>query len=162
MFPHDFLAMLDEEDGCFDEQASFLLAYTLHESPLWWLCSLSADKVHSLEHFCDLIEDTFHHFDPKPLDQKLLQQRKTPYELHTEFWDRFCVLKFQAPKIQMKLQYLMDRFEYCLTKSINPKRKFKLKARSAYYHDGAAQSQTNTVIVTSECPPSPHKIAPRL
>lgn len=73
-FLHGFLSMLHEEDGCSDEQANFLLAYTLRESPHWWLCSLSADSVHSLEHLCDLIEDTFYHFDPDHLDQKMLQQ----------------------------------------------------------------------------------------
>ena len=71
---HDFISMLHEEDGCSDEQADFLLAHTLRESSRRWLLSLSADNVHSLEHFYDLIEDTFHHFDPKNIDQKLLQQ----------------------------------------------------------------------------------------
>jgi len=33
MFLQDFFAMLDKEDGCFDEEASLLLAYTLRESP---------------------------------------------------------------------------------------------------------------------------------
>ena len=32
-FLHDFISMLHEEDGCFDKQASLLLAYTLCESP---------------------------------------------------------------------------------------------------------------------------------
>ena len=74
VFLHDFLAMLDEEDGYYDEHASLLLAYTLCESPHRWLCSLPTDNVHSLEHFCDLNVDTFYHFDPKHLDQKLLEQ----------------------------------------------------------------------------------------
>lgn len=32
VFLHDFLAMLDEEVGCSDEQTSLLLAHTLRES----------------------------------------------------------------------------------------------------------------------------------
>jgi len=86
MFLHDFLAMFHEEDGCSNEQANLLLAYTLRKSPLQWLCSLPADSVHSLEHFCDLIEDTFHHFDPEHLDHKLLQQQKAPHESPNDFW----------------------------------------------------------------------------
>jgi len=35
---------------------------------------LLANNVHSFEHFCDLIEDTFYHFDLDYLNQKLLQQ----------------------------------------------------------------------------------------
>jgi len=54
----------------------------------------------------------------------------------------------------------MDRFEYFLTKSVNPKKKLKLKARSTYFSDGSAQSQTNTIDVTSECPLSPHLTTP--
>lgn len=65
--------MLHEEDGCSDEQPSLLLAYTLRESPHRWLYNLLADNVHSLEHFYDLIEDTFYHFDPEHLEHKLLQ-----------------------------------------------------------------------------------------
>ena len=54
----------------------------------------------------------------------------------------------------------MDRFEYCLTKSVNPKNKFKLKPRSAYFGDGATQSQAGTVAATSDSLPSPHQITP--
>lgn len=54
----------------------------------------------------------------------------------------------------------MDRFEYYITKYFNPKKKFKLKTCSAYFGDGAAQSQTGTVVVTSDCPQSPHQTAP--
>jgi len=82
---HDFLAILDEEDGCSDEQASLLLAYTLRESPHRWLCSLPTDSVHSLENFCNLVEDTFYHFDPEHLDHKLLQQQKAPHESPMDF-----------------------------------------------------------------------------
>lgn len=51
VFYHDFLAILDDEDGFSDKQASMFLAYTFHESPLWWLCSLLANNMNSLEHF---------------------------------------------------------------------------------------------------------------
>jgi len=66
--------------------------------------------MHSLEHSCDLIEDTFHCFDLEHLDQKPLQQWKAPHELPMDFWQSFCDLQFQAPKIQMKFPYLWDRF----------------------------------------------------
>ena len=65
--------MIYEEDELSDEHDRLLLAYTLHESPFHWLLSLPADIVHSFEHFYDLIEDMFYHFDPDHLDRKLLQ-----------------------------------------------------------------------------------------
>jgi len=68
----DFLFMLHEEDGYSDEHASLFLAHTLCESPRWWMLSIPANRVHSLENFYDLIEDTFCHFDPDYLDRKLL------------------------------------------------------------------------------------------
>jgi len=71
---HNFLSMLHEEDEFSDKQAGLLLAYILRESPFCWLLSLSANSVHSFEHFYDLVEDTFYHFDLDYLDQKLLQQ----------------------------------------------------------------------------------------
>lgn len=58
--------------------------------------------MHSLDQLCDLIESTFDYFDPKPLDKKLLQQRKAPHESPTKFLERFRVLQFQAPKSQRK------------------------------------------------------------
>lgn len=67
-------------------------------------------NVHSLEFFYDLIKWTFHHFDPEPLDQKLLKQWKATQESPMDFWDHFCVLRFQAPKSQMKFQFIMDKF----------------------------------------------------
>jgi len=140
VFIHDFLAILDEEDGFFDKQASLVLAHALRESPQRWCCSLPADNMHSLGHFYDLIKDNFHHFDPKYLEQKLLQQKKDLHELPMEFWQCFRDLHFQAPKIQMKFTYLWDRFEYWLNKSIHPKRKFEPKPHSTYFSDGAAQS----------------------
>jgi len=66
--------MIHDEDELSDEQDDLLLAYTLHKSPFYWVLSISADTVHSFDHFCDLIEDTFYHFDPDHLDWKLLQQ----------------------------------------------------------------------------------------
>lgn len=53
---HEFISMLHEEDGGSHEHASLLLAHTLRESPCRWLLSLLANSMHSLEHFCDLIE----------------------------------------------------------------------------------------------------------
>ena len=106
---YDFLSILDEDDGCFDKQTSMLLAYTLRKSPLHWLCILLVDSMLSLEHFYDLIEDTFHHFDPKPLDKKLLEQRKALQESPDDFWQRFLVLQFKALKSQMQFQYLIER-----------------------------------------------------
>jgi len=67
--------MIHEEDEFSDEHASFLLAYTLHESPFRWLLSLPAENMHSFKHLCDVVEETFYHFDPDYLDRKLLQGR---------------------------------------------------------------------------------------
>ena len=69
---HNFLSMIHEEDELSDEQVSLLLAYTLCESPFHWVLNLLADTMHSFEHLCDLIEDTFYYFDPDHHDQKLL------------------------------------------------------------------------------------------
>ena len=78
--------MIYEEDEFSDEQAGSLLAYTLRESPFCWVLSLPANIVHSFEHFCDLIEDTFCHFDPDHLDRKLLQQQRALHESVIDFW----------------------------------------------------------------------------
>jgi len=76
-----------------------------------------------------------------------------------EFSEHFHLFMFEAPKSQMKFHYLMDRFKYYLVQSVNPKKNFKLKPRSACFGDGVAQSQTKTVDVTSECSSFPHQIA---
>lgn len=86
VFLHDFLTMIHMEDGCSDKHASLLLGCTLRESLHRWLCSIPADNVHSLEKFCDLIEDTFHHFDLEHLDNKLLQQWKAWQQSPMDFW----------------------------------------------------------------------------
>jgi len=160
VFLLDFLAMLDEEDGCSDKHASLLLAYTLHKSPHQWLCNLLADSMHSLEQFRDLIEDTFHHYDSNHLDHKLLQQQKAPHKSPMDFWQCFHDLQFRALKSQMKFPYLWDRFKFYLNKSFHPKKKFEPKPHSAYFRDGVVQSQTDMVTVTSDCLWSPHQIAP--
>ena len=78
--------MIYEEDEYTKEQASLLHAQTLRESPFCWVLNLPTNTVHSCEHFCDLIKDTFYHFDPDHLDQKLLQQQKAPHESIIDFW----------------------------------------------------------------------------
>ena len=78
--------MLYEEDEFTDEHARLLLAYTLRESPFHWVLSLPTDTIYSCEHFCDLIEDMFYHFDP---DRKLLQQWRAPHESVIDFWQCF-------------------------------------------------------------------------
>lgn len=65
---HIFISMIHEEDEFFYEHVSFLLAYTLHKSPFRQVLSLPTDTVHSFEHFCDLIEEAFYHFDLDHLD----------------------------------------------------------------------------------------------
>ena len=70
---NNFLSMTYEEDEFTHKQVGLLLAFTLRESPFHWVLSLPANTVHSCQHFCDLIEDTFHHFDPDHLDRKVLQ-----------------------------------------------------------------------------------------
>lgn len=77
-----------------------------------------------------------------------------------EFWNRFRLLQFQDLKSQMKFEYLMEKFEPYLTKSVNPKKKFKSKPHLAYFGDGATQSQKNTVIATSDCSSSSHQRTP--
>ena len=47
------------------------------------------------------------------------------------------MLQFQAPKSQIKVPYILDKFEYCLDNSINPKKEFEIKPRSAYFGVGA-------------------------
>ena len=94
-------ASLNNSDEFYAKEVNLLLAYTLRESPLWWCCSLPCSSVHSLEQFCDLIESTFHDFDPKPVDKNLLEQWKAPQESPDDFWQCFRVLHFQALKSQM-------------------------------------------------------------
>jgi len=129
--------MLHEEDEFSDEQASLLLAYTLRESPFHWVLSLPADTVHSFEHFCDLIEDTFYHFDLDHLDRTLLQKQRASHELVIDFWQCFCDLQFQALRSEMKFNYLWDRFKYCFKKFAHPKRKLEIKPFSTFFIDGA-------------------------
>jgi len=93
-----FLSMLHEEYGCSDEQANLLLAHTLRESPHRWLLGLPANNMHSLEKLCDIIEDTFYHFDIDIPDRKLLYQWKALHESVVDFWQRFHDLLFQAPR----------------------------------------------------------------
>jgi len=75
----DFYAFIDNAEEFYAKEVSMLLSYTLCESPQQWRCSLPPSNVHSLERLCDLIESTFHYFDPEPLDQKPIQQRKAPH-----------------------------------------------------------------------------------
>ena len=116
--------------------------------------------MHSFKQFNDLIESFFHHFDPEVLDKFFLKQWKAPHKLPMEFLENFHLFMFEATKNQKKFQYLMDKFEYCLTKSLCPKMNLKLKPRSTYFGDGVAQSQADTVLVTSDCPPSPRQTTP--
>jgi len=81
--------MIYEEDEFSDEHASLLLAYTLRKSPFRWVLSLLADTMHSFEHFYDLIEDRFYHFDLDYLDRKLLQQWRDSHESVVDFLQRF-------------------------------------------------------------------------
>jgi len=89
----------------------------------------------------------------------MLQQQKDPHESLMEFWECFPLLSFQAPKSQMKFQYLMDRYEYVYQITMS-KNEEKSQPHSAYFGDGVAQSQADTVTVTSEYLPSPHQTAP--
>ena len=124
-----------------------LLTHTLRNHPSQWFGTLPHNFVHSFKQFSDLIKSGFRHFDPEVLDKKLLKQWKVSHESPMEFSECFRLFMFEAPKSQMKFQYLMDRFEYFLIKSSNPKKKFKLKPHSEYFSDGVAQSQTDTVDV---------------
>lgn len=90
----------------------------------------------------------------------MLQQWKAPHESLEEFLGCFHLLIFEALNSHMKFQYHMDRFEYCLHKSIYPNEKKKFKTRSWYFGDGVAQSQADTVAITSDCLHSPHQIDP--
>jgi len=159
---HEFLAFLEDAEEFDEVEVNVLLSITLHECPQRWCPNLPHNCMHSFKNFNDLIKSVFHHFDPEPLDKKLLKQRKTSHESPMDFWQRFHVIQFEASKNQMKFQYLWDIFEYCLHKSLCPKIKSKFKPLSTYFSDGAAQSQASIVVVTSDCPPSPHQTTPPL
>lgn len=90
----------------------------------------------------------------------MLKQQKAPHESYMDFSQRFRLFMFEALKSQMKFQYLMDIFQYFLTKSLCPKMKLKFKPRSTYFGDGAAQLQVDTIAITSDHPPSPHQTTP--
>lgn len=108
---YNSIFMIYEEDEYSNEQASLLLAYTLGKSPFCWVLSLPANTMHSFEHLCDLIEETFYNFDINYLDRNVLQQWSAPHESIIDFWQCFHDLQFQALKSQMKFSYLWDRFE---------------------------------------------------
>lgn len=116
--------------------------------------------MHSCDHFCDLIEDTFHHFDPDHLDRKLLQKWRAPHESVIDFWQHFHDLQCQAPRSQMKFAYLWDWFEYCLKKSAHPKRNIDVKPRSTFFFNGATQSHVGVGIVSMDCSPPSHSTVP--
>ena len=65
---HNFISMIYEENKFTNEQESLLLAFALHESPFHWMLNLLAEIVHSFDHFYDLIQDMFYHFDLDHLD----------------------------------------------------------------------------------------------
>lgn len=157
---HNFLSMIYEEDEFTHEQVGLLLAFTVRESPFRWVINLLTDIVHSCEHFCDLIEDEFHHFDADHLDQKMLQKWRASHESVIDFWLRFHDLWFQAPKSQMKFAYLWDRFEYCLKKFSHPKRKLDVKPRSTFFTDGTMQSHVGSSTVSTDFPPPFHSTVP--
>jgi len=94
---HNFLSMIYEEDEFTNKQASLLLVFTLRESPFRWVLSLPANSMHSCEHFCDIVEDTFLHFDPYHLDWKLLQQWRAPHEFFIDFWSTSMTYCFKFP-----------------------------------------------------------------
>ena len=124
------------------------------------MLSLLVDTVHSFEHFCDLIEDMFCHFDLEHLDEKLLQQQRALHESVIDFWQHFHDLQIQASRSQMKFSYLWYRFKYCLKKSAHPKRKLDIKPHSTFFIDGTAQSHVGAGIVSTNCPLPSHSIAP--
>jgi len=92
---HNFPSMIHEEDEISDQHASFFPSYTLRESPFCWVLSLSVDTMHSFAQFCDLIEDTFYHFDLDHLDQKLLQQRRARMNPLLIFGSTFVTCSFE-------------------------------------------------------------------
>lgn len=81
VYLQDFYEFLDDADDFSDEEASLLLAYTLCESPQCWCWSLPPSSVHSLEQVFYLIESTFHHFDPEPLDKKNVKTTEDPIRI---------------------------------------------------------------------------------
>jgi len=88
-----------------------LLANTLRDHPSKWCGTLPHNSMHSFNQFSDLIKYVFHHFDPEVLDKKLLKQWKALYESTMEFSEHCYLFIFEALKIQMKFQYVMDRFK---------------------------------------------------
>ena len=60
----------------------------------------------------------------------------------------------------MKFPYLWDIFEYCLNKSDNPKKNFKIKPLSVYFGDGVVQSWVDMSTIKSDSLSSPHQTTP--
>lgn len=120
---------MENMEGFNEIEVCSLLAHTLHDHPLWWCSMLPHNSMHSFKQFNDLTESIFHNFDPEALDKKLSKQQKALHEWPMDFSQCFCLFMFEALNSQMKLQYIMDRFEYFLNKSLYPKMKLNFKPR---------------------------------
>jgi len=97
-----------------------LLGHTLRDHPSQWCGTLPRNSLHSFKQFSNLIGFVFHHFELEVFDKNLLKKRKAPHESPMEFLERFCLFMFEAPKIEMKFQCLIDKVKYYLVKSVNP------------------------------------------
>jgi len=62
----------------------------------------------------------------------------------------------------MKFSYLWNQFEYCLKKSICPKRKFEIKSWSTFFIEGSVQSHMDAVTLSTDFLPPSHSTAPPL
>lgn len=127
---NEFHVLMEGMEDFNETEVCSLLAHTLRDHPSQRCGTLPHKFVHSFKQFNDIIKYVFYHFDPEVLDKNLLKQRKALHESPMEFSECFCLFMFEAMKSQMKFQYLMDRFEYCLIQSFNPNKKFKLKPHS--------------------------------
>jgi len=134
----DFHALMENVEGFNEKDVCLMLAHTLRNYSLQWCSILPLNFMDSFKQFSDLIESFFHHFDAEALDKKMLQQRKAQRESLEEFLGCFLLLIFKALKTEMKCQYHMEIFEYCLHKSIYPNEKKKFKPHLAYLDDGVA------------------------
>lgn len=137
-----------------------LFSHTLQGHALHWCATLLENYILSLSHLVIELNCAFNHFDYKALNKEILKLRKAPDESVEQAHTCFCSFACRFLEDEIDLEFLDGRFKCILYISKTFPLLKSFKPCRSYFRDGVAQSQVDTVAVTSGYPPSPHKIAP--
>ncbi len=116
-----------------------------------WCATIPEKYIHSLSHLVAEIDHAFNHFDHQALNKEIMKLRKALDESIEQFYMHFCNLAYRFLEDDIDWEFLVGRFEYFLDVS---------KPCSTHFNNGATQSQEDIILVTSDCPLSPHQIDP--